>query len=203
MRTKSFTRSLGLCLGLVAALAACRQDMHDQPKYKPQSGTAFFADGRSNRPLLANTIARGRLQEDELLDTGKQNGEFATVFPFEITKSVLERGQSRYMIFCTPCHDATGSGNGMVVQRGMKQPVSFHIPRLQEAAPGYFFDVMTNGFGAMYDYSDRVKIEDRWAIAAYIRALQLSQHYDAAKLSPEERARLDQTEAAPAHGAGH
>ncbi len=169
------TNFLIVCIGLLGALASCRQDMHDQPKYKPQRGSDFFADGRSNRPLIAGTIARGRLSEDELLDTGKSNGEFGKLFPFEVTAKVLERGMSRYGIFCAPCHDATGAGNGMVVQRGMKQPVSFHIPRLQEAVPGYFFDVMTNGFGAMYDYSDRIKVEDRWAIAAYVRVLQKAQ----------------------------
>ncbi len=171
MRTNSFI----LCIGLFGVLASCRQDMHDQPKYKPQQGSDFFADGRSNRPLLSGTIARGRLSEDELLDTGKSNGEFSKLFPFEVTAKVLERGMSRYGIFCAPCHDATGAGNGMVVQRGMKQPVSFHIPRLQEAAVGYYFDVMTNGFGAMYDYSDRIKVEDRWAIVAYVRVLQKAQ----------------------------
>ena len=166
---------LFLFLGSMALTSACRQDMHDQPKYKPQRGSSFFADGRSNRPLVAGTIARGRLLDDELLDTGKLNGEVSKVFPFEITAKNLERGASRYGIFCSPCHDATGAGNGIVVQRGMKQPVSFHIDRLRDAPPGYYFDVMTNGFGAMYDYSDRISIEDRWAIAAYIRVLQKAQ----------------------------
>ena len=167
---------LCVCLAVsMAALSACRQDMHDQPKYKPQAGSAFFADGRSNRPLLPGTIARGRLGDDVLLETGKENGEFSKVFPFEITADVLERGRSRYGIFCAPCHDDTGSGGGIVVQRGMKQPLSFHIDRLREAGPGYYFDVMTNGFGAMYDYSDRIKTQDRWAIAAYVRVLQRAQ----------------------------
>lgn len=170
------TSSLSLILGSFLALAACRQDMHDQPKYKPQRGSAFFADGRSNRPLPAGTIARGRLIEDELLATGKVNGEFSKVFPHEVTAAMLERGANRYAVFCTPCHDATGSGDGIVVRRGMKQPVSFHIDRLREAAPGYYFDVMTNGFGAMYDYADRISVEDRWAIAAYIRVLQKAQN---------------------------
>ena len=184
------TKLLIVCIGLLGALASCRQDMHDQPKYKPQRGSDFFADGRSNRPLLAGTIARGRLSEDEMLDTGKANGEFTKVFPFEVTAKILERGMSRYGIYCAPCHDATGSGNGMVVRRGMKQPVSFHIPRLQEAAPGYYFDVMTNGFGAMYDYSDRIKVEDRWAIAAYIRVLQKAQNAKLADVPADKQQTL-------------
>jgi mono/diheme cytochrome c family protein len=179
------TCSLFVILGSFFALAACRQDMHDQPKYKPQRGSSFFADGRSNRPLLPGTIARGRLITDELLATGKVNGEFSKVFPHEITAATLERGASRYAVFCTPCHDATGSGGGIVVQRGMKQPVSFHIDRLREAAPGYYFDVMTNGFGAMYDYADRISVEDRWAIAAYIRVLQKAQNAKFADVPPD------------------
>lgn len=170
------TSFLFLILGALTVLGSCRQDMHDQPKYKPQRGSDFFADGRSNRPLLPGTIARGRLLDDELLDTGKVGTELSKVFPFEITAKRLERGASRYAIFCSPCHDSTGSGGGMVVQRGMKQPVSFHIDRLRDAPPGYYFDVITNGFGAMYDYSDRITIEDRWAIAAYIRVLQKAQN---------------------------
>jgi cytochrome c553 len=186
------TRFLLPILGALALLGACRQDMHDQPKYKPQRGSSFFADGRSNRPLVPGTIARGRLLDDELLDTGKVGAEFSKVFPFEITKERLERGASRYAIFCSPCHDSTGSGSGMIVQRGMKQPVSFHIDRLREAAPGYYFDVMTNGFGAMYDYADRVSIEDRWAIAAYIRVLQRAQNSKLADAPPEIQKTLTQ-----------
>jgi mono/diheme cytochrome c family protein len=181
------TRCFSLILGSVALLAACRQDMHDQPKYKPQSASAFFADGRANRQLIPGTIARGRLVEDELLATGKVNGEFSKVFPHEITAATLERGASRYGIFCAPCHDATGSGAGMIVQRGMKQPVSFHVDRLREATPGYYFDVMTNGFGAMYDYADRISVEDRWAIAAYIRVLQRSQSASSADVPPDQQ----------------
>jgi hypothetical protein len=188
------TQSIFLCLAAAASLASCRQDMHDQPKYKPQRGSSFFADGRSNRPSVPGTIARGMLVEDELLHTGKENGEFSKVFPFEVTASVLARGQERYTIFCAPCHDATGFGNGIVVQRGMKQAASYHIDRLRDAAPGYFFDVITHGFGAMYDYSDRIKVEDRWAIAAYIRVLQKAQSAKLADVPADKRQLLEQTQ---------
>ncbi|MEO6708079.1 MAG: cytochrome c [Planctomycetota bacterium] len=181
-----------LLLGALAVITSCRQDMHDQPKLKPQRPSSFFADGRANRPLVAGTIARGRLLDDELLDTGKQGAEFSKVFPFEITSKQLERGMSRYNIFCAPCHDSSGSGGGMIVMRGMKQPVSFHIDRLKDAAPGYYFDVMTNGFGAMYDYSDRISTADRWAIAAYIRVLQKSQSAKLAETPAEIQAILKQ-----------
>jgi hypothetical protein len=121
-------------------------------------------------------VARGQLKLDEHLHTGKINGELATAFPFPVTKVVLLRGQERFNIFCSPCHGRVGDGQGMIVQRGFRQPQSFHIQRLRESPPGYYFDVITNGFGAMYSYAARVPVEDRWAIAAYIRALQLSQN---------------------------
>ena len=179
-----------LALAATPLLAACRQDMHDQPKYKPQQASSFFADGRANRPLIAGTIARGRLKTDDLLETGKQGAEFSKEFPFPVTATVLERSASRYGIFCAPCHDATGAGNGMVVQRGMKQPVSFHIDRLKDVAAGYYFDVMTNGFGAMYDYADRITVEDRWAIAAYIRVLQKAQNAKLADVPADKQQTL-------------
>jgi mono/diheme cytochrome c family protein len=183
MRTQFFL----LALSALALFAACRQDMHDQPKYKPQQASTFFADGRANRPMLAGTIARGRLKTDELLETGKVNGEFSVEFPMQVTADVLKRGASRYAIFCAPCHDASGGGNGMVVQRGMKQPVSFHVDRLKDSPAGYYFDVITNGFGAMYDYSDRIKVEDRWAIAAYIRVLQKAQNAQLADVPSDKQ----------------
>lgn len=178
-----------------AALAVgCRQDMHDQPKYKPQQASAFFADGRASRPSIQGTIARGQLIEDTLLHTGKQGQEFSKEFPFAITRPVLERGRERYGIFCAPCHDAAGEGNGIVVQRGMKQPISFHVDRLKEAAPGYYFDVMTNGFGAMYDYADRISVEDRWAIAAYVRVLQKAQSAKFADVPADKQTLLQQAQ---------
>lgn len=170
------------------ALTACGKepyhtlldDMRNQPRYEPYEESAFFADGRSSRLPVEGTVARGQLREDELLHTGKIDGKLANVFPNSVTDTVMKRGQERFNIYCSPCHDMTGGGNGMVVQRGFKQPPSFHIDRLRNAPAGYFFDVATNGFGAMYPYADRVSVEDRWAIAAYIRALQLSQNSDTA-----------------------
>lgn len=153
---------------------ACRQDMHDQPRFEPLERNTFFADNRASRPLIAGTVARGHLRLDAHLYEGKVDGELARTFPFPITKDVLARGRERFDIFCSPCHDKTGGGNGMIVQRGFRPPPSFHVERLQKAPVGHFFDVITNGFGAMYDYRERIKPKDRWAIVAYIRALQLS-----------------------------
>lgn len=163
------------CLGAIGmVLAGCRLDMHVQPKYLPYEPTTFFDDGRSERPVVPGTIARGHLRLDELLYTGKENGVLADKFPFPITRADLERGRERYNIYCTPCHDYTGGGHGMIVQRGFPPPPSFHIDRLRSAPAGHFFDVMTNGLGSMYSYATRVEPEDRWRIAAYVRALQLS-----------------------------
>lgn len=159
-----------------AALAGCRLDMHVQPKYKPYAPTTFFDDGRSERPPVPGTVARGHLRADELLYTGKENGAFVDKFPFPITPADLERGRERYNIYCTPCHDYTGNGQGMIVQRGFAVPPSFHIDRLRQAPAGHFVDVIGNGFGNMYSYASRVEPEDRWRITAYIRALQLSEH---------------------------
>ncbi len=150
--------------------------MHDQPRFEPLERNAFFADGRSARPAVAGTVAQGQLNIDDHFYKGKVNGELVATFPFPITKEILERGRERYNIYCTPCHDQLGYGRGMIVQRGFRPPPSFHIQRLQETPVGHFFDVMTNGLGAMYGYSDKVSPRDRWAIAAYIRALQLSQN---------------------------
>lgn len=165
-------------LALVAAVmllgAACRQDMHNQPKAKPQSKSGFFADGRTARLPVEGTVAQGDLREDDHLYKGKVDGKFATNFPFAIDAVVLERGHERYNIFCSPCHGQTGLGNGMVVQRGHKIPPSYHIERLRNEMPGYWFDVITNGYGAMYGYAAQIPVKDRWAIAAYIKALQLS-----------------------------
>ena len=176
---------------LALLLVACRQDMHDQPKLEPYESSAFFSDGRASRPLVAGTVARGRLFEDEHLYRGTVDGQPAESFPFEVTRAVLERGRERYGIHCAPCHGASGDGDGMVVRRGMKQPPSYHLARLREVPPSYFFDVITNGFGAMYDFSDRVVPEDRWAIAAFVRALQLSQNAQLEDLPAAARAELE------------
>jgi len=164
--------------------------MHDQPKYIPYRPSTFFSDQRSQRPPIDGTIARGQLIEDELLETGKQNDADAAVFPFAIDDAVMQRGHQRFDIYCSPCHSRTGDGNGMVVQRGYRHPPSLHIQRLIDAPPGHIFDVITNGFGAMPDYAAQVRASDRWAIAAYIRALQLSQHAAAAELPPDVRGNL-------------
>jgi mono/diheme cytochrome c family protein len=172
-------------------LAACRQDMHDAPRYEPLEASAFFANGAASRTLVANTVPRGFLREDELLYTGKVSGQFADTFPMAVTADVMARGQERYNVFCSPCHGRTGVGNGMIVQRGFRQPPSYHEQRLREAPAGYFFDVMTNGFGAMQDYAAQVPVADRWAIAAYIRALQLSHSATVADVPADRRADLD------------
>ena len=161
-------------------VAGCRQDMHNQPKYKPLRASSFFPDGSSARQLVDGTVARGTLQEDVAFFTGKVGTALVKEMPFPVTKEVLDRGQQRYEIFCRPCHDSSGSGNGMVVQRGYRQPPSMHIDRLRNVENGHFFDVMTNGFGAMPDYKVQITARDRWNIVAYIRALQLSQHAAAA-----------------------
>jgi hypothetical protein len=178
-------------LVLTAVCCGCRLDMHLQPKYEPYDESAFFSDGRSERPAVDGTVARGHLQTDELLYQGKLNGELANVFPFPITRPDLERGRERFNIYCSPCHDYTGSGRGMVVLRGFPTPPSFHIDRLRQAPAGHFFDVITNGFGAMYSYATRVSVDDRWRIAAYIRALQLSQAAALADVPDSQRGQLE------------
>jgi hypothetical protein len=155
--------------------AGCRQDMHDQPKAKPQSKSAFFVDGRTGRLPVDGTVARGELRDDDHLYRGKVDGVFVTTFPFKIDAAIMERGRERYAIFCAPCHGATGLGNGMVIQRGFKvAAASHHIERLHFAPVGYWFDVITNGFGVMFGYAAQIPAPDRWAIIAYVRALQLS-----------------------------
>src|SRR5436190_9665184 len=171
--------------------SGCRQDMHDQPKYIPLRESTFFADQRSARPVVAGTVARGELREDTLLYTGKLNGADADMFPFSIDGPRLRRGQERFDIYCAPCHARTGEGDGMIVQRGYRRPPSYHDERLRSVPVGHFFDVMTNGFGAMPDYAAQIKVEDRWAIAAYIRALQLSEHATLADVPAAEREKLE------------
>src|SRR5215207_2505801 len=171
--------------------------MHDAPSYDPLQGTNFFANGAASRPLVANTVARGQLRADEHLYTGKINGQVANEFPMPVTKQVLDRGQERFNVFCSPCHGRTGSGNGMVVQRGFRQPPSYHEDRLVNAPVGYFFDVMTNGFGAMQDYAAQVPVADRWAIAAYMKALQLSRRATMEDVPAERRGELDRAPDVP------
>ena len=157
---------------MLLALSACRQDMHDQPKYEPLEAATLFSNGQSARPLVEDTVARGQLNDDELFATGKIGNTFSTEFPYAVTREIVDRGQERYDVFCSPCHDRAGTGRGMVVRRGYRQPPSLHEGRLKDAPVGHFVDVMTNGFGAMPDYRAQIPPADRWAIAAYIRALQ-------------------------------
>jgi mono/diheme cytochrome c family protein len=175
-----------------AALAGCRQDMHNQPKAIPLRESMFFRNGSSARPIVEDTVARGTLEDDTAFFTGKTNGKEIDALPFPLTADVLDRGQQRFNIYCSPCHDVTGSGRGMIVRRGYKQPPSYHIDRLRQIPIGHFFDVMTNGFGAMPDYRAQIAPRDRWAIAAYIRALQLSQHATAADVPADQRDKLSQ-----------
>jgi mono/diheme cytochrome c family protein len=165
-------------MGAMAAamlLAGCRQDMHNQPKFVPQRGTTFFADGRSARPQVANTVARDQMHDNEYFYTGLVGGKEGDGFPITITPEVMQRGQERYNIYCAPCHSRVGNGDGMIVQRGYRPAGNFHEDRLRNAPLGHFFNVMTNGYGAMPDYAAQLTPEDRWAVVAYIRALQLSQ----------------------------
>jgi len=189
----------------------CRQDMHDQPKYTPFRPSTFFADGKSERPLVDGVVPRRNLREDASQSDGDANGgralpasevpasqqqipqatlSKATTLPFPITQEVMDRGQVQFNISCTPCHGRLGDGNGMIAQRGFRHPPSYHIDRLREAPVGHFYDVITNGFGAMPGYGDQVAPRDRWAIAAYIRALQLSRNATLADAPPEERRKL-------------
>jgi mono/diheme cytochrome c family protein len=191
-----------VALALVG-LTACRQDMQDQPKYKPLAASQFFADGTSARTPVPDTVARGKLNTDTLLDTGKIDGQLADEFPFPVTAAVLDRGQDRFNIYCTPCHGRLGDGDGMVARRGFRKPPSFHEDRLRAAPAGHFFDVMTNGFGVMPDYRAQVPVRDRWAIAAYIRALQLSQHATMDDVPAAERTTLGQSKAGGAGEESH
>lgn len=181
-------------LVLLLAASGCRQDMHDQPSQTALEASAFFADGRSSRPPVTGTVARGHLVEDPHLTRGRIGEAFAKTFPFEITMQTMERGRERYGIFCSPCHDALGTGRGMVVRRGFSQAASFHIDRLRNVENGYLFDVVTNGFGRMAGYAGQIPVRDRWTIVAYVRALQLSQNFRADQLDDAGRAQLARSE---------
>jgi mono/diheme cytochrome c family protein len=172
-------------LGLLLILAGCRQEMYDKSRVKPLAESDFYSDLRTARPQVEGTVARGQLHEDTYLYTGKIGANPGDYMPFAITKADLDRGRDRFNIYCAPCHSRLGDGNGMVVQRGYKHPPTYHQERLRKAPLGYFFDVMTNGFGAMPDYSSQIPVEDRWRIVAYIRALQLSQNATQADVAGE------------------
>jgi mono/diheme cytochrome c family protein len=188
--TAAARRAAFLLLAVAGALvvSGCdqmRQDMATQPKARPLSPSDFFPDGRSERPLLENTVARGSLANDEYVVAKDSNA-----FPLPVNQALLERGQERYGVFCTPCHGLQGDGNGMVALRGMKHPPSYHTDRLRESPNGYFYDVISNGFGQMYGYAAQIPPRDRWAIVAYVRALQLSRDARASELPAELRQKL-------------
>lgn len=161
--------------GTVALVSGCRQDMHNQPKFYPQRGSDFYTDGRSVRPQVENTVARNQQRENAYFYTGFVNGKEGDGLPFPVSMTVLERGQQSYNVYCTPCHSRVGNGAGMIVQRGYAAAGNFHTARLEAAPLGHFFNVISNGYGAMPDYSAQLTPQDRWAVVAYIRALQLSQ----------------------------
>jgi Cytochrome C oxidase, cbb3-type, subunit III len=185
----SYLSPLASCL-VPLFLVSCQQQMADQPRHKPLAKSGFFGDDRSARPDVEGTVARGELEGDEHFYTGKVRGKPADSLPFAVTLEVLRRGRERFDIYCSPCHDRTGNGEGLVVRRGFRFPPSLHIERLRRAPAGHFFDVITHGFGAMPDYAEQITAEDRWAIAGYIRALQLSQSAALADLPEPERRRL-------------
>jgi mono/diheme cytochrome c family protein len=174
-----------ILVATVALSSACRIDMHVQPRENPLSRSDFYADQRSERPPVDGTVARGQLHEDSYFYTGKIGNNPGDYLPFPATMEVLERGRERYNIYCAPCHSRVGDGNGFIPSRGFaRKPPSYHIPRLQKAPLGYFYDVITNGFGIMPDYASQIPPRDRWNIVAYIRALQLSQNATKADVPP-------------------
>jgi len=189
---RTLTALVGLALALT--LSGCRQDMHDQPKYEPLETSRFFADGQASRPWIEGTIARGLLRDQSVYFTAlTAEGELTAELPIPVDRRALENGHDSFNTFCSPCHDYLGTGLGMIVQRGFKRPTSFHDPRLRDAPVGYFFDVMSNGFGDMSSYAAQLEPQERWEIAAYIRVLQLSQHVRLADLTAEDRAHLPAT----------
>jgi mono/diheme cytochrome c family protein len=181
----TFVRRVAFCLLTSAFLiVGCRQEMSYQPRYDPLEPSDFFANGMSARPRIAGTVARGELVSNPFLETGKIGAADGDGFPFPVTAAVIDRGQERFNIYCSECHGRVGDGNGMIPSRGFKHPPSYHEEKLKKAPVGHFFDVVTNGFGAMPSYASRVAVDDRWRIAAYIRALQLSQSATPADVPP-------------------
>jgi hypothetical protein len=178
----------------LTAVTGCALNLRNQPRYEAFEESTFFEDNSSARSIVADTVARGQLQLDEHLYSGQMNGEFAQTCPFTVTLEVLERGQERYNIFCSPCHGLAGDGQGIIVDYGLREPPSFHTPELRDDPPGYYFDLISRGTRVMPSYASRIRSEDRWAIVAYIRALQLSQNADSSQVPAQEIPALDQTE---------
>lgn len=184
-----------LTCGMLFALASslgCHRDMQDQPRYDVLEASDFFQDGKSARPLVAGTVPRGRLQEDSTFDTGKTDGKLATEIPLTIDRALLERGQERFNIYCSVCHGRVGAGDGMIVQRGFRQPPSYHTDRLRSLPDGHYFDVITNGFGTMPSYRVQLPLRDRWAVVAYVRVLQRSQNATLNDVPADERSKLEE-----------
>jgi hypothetical protein len=178
-------------------LAGCRSEMYEQPRYEPLEPSSFFEDGNSSRPLVAGTVPRADVRgappqgvSEDVFYTGWDNGKLAETVPFPVDRAVLERGQERYRIFCVPCHAESGDGRGMIVRRGFNPPPPYYSEELRKQPIGHFFNVMTRGYGTMYSYATRVPPRDRWAIAAYIRVLQLSQHAPLTELPEEDRSKI-------------
>ena len=178
---------------MMLVLAACHRDMYDQPKFLPNSKTIYFPDEASNRVPPAHAVARGTFDDGSTFYTGKTGDALATTFPMPVTPELMARGREVFDIECTPCHGRDGYGGGIIVQRGFPAPPSYHSERLRQAPVGHFFDVITNGYGAMYPFGSRINPADRWAVIAYIRALQFSQDAPAAELSDTDRATLEKS----------
>ncbi|MEZ5351357.1 MAG: cytochrome c [Bryobacteraceae bacterium] len=198
MRSNLLLASVAL---LGVGLMSCRQDMHDPPRYRPLAKSTFFPDGRASRPIIEGTVAWGKLKTDTRMFKGKVGNDFISDIPVPVTEALLTRGQQRFNIYCSPCHGGGGDGEGMVVQRGFKHPPSYHSDKLRNQPSGYYFDVISNGFGAMASYASRVPVADRWAIIAYIRALQYSRLATIDDVPESLRSQLDSGKAVPAPGA--
>ncbi len=179
-----------LLAALLALLVGCHDDMYNQPRYEPLEASDFFDDHMASRPIVPGTVARGQLEIDDAFYAGRVDGQYVTELPVELTRRLLERGQQRFNIYCSVCHSRSGDGNGMIVRRGFRRPPSYHIDRLRTAPLGHIYDVITNGMGAMPSLAHQIPPKDRWAIAAYVRTLQLSQYAQPEMLTPEEREKL-------------
>jgi mono/diheme cytochrome c family protein len=200
MIRRRFTASLLATVAVSAILTGCRKpEMHQQEKKDPHEASTLFADGIASRPLVEGTVVRGQPRTDGILYTGTgADGKASAEFPWQMTAADLQQGKKMFDIYCYVCHGKTGYGDGMIVQRGFVRPQSFHTDRVKNAPPGYIYQVITNGYGAMYSYAERVTPEDRWRIAAYIKALQVSQSQEFATLTPEEKTRVAQSTTQPA-----
>jgi mono/diheme cytochrome c family protein len=191
---------------LAFATAGCHDDMWTQPKVKPLDRSDFFADGFASRPKVTHTVARGQLAVDDALHTGVGNGSFVKTFPFKLTKADLEIGQTKFNIYCSPCHGAVGDGKGMIAQRGLnlrRPPATYHTDRLRKMPVGHLFDVITNGYGVMYSYASRIDVEDRWRVIGYIRVLQTSQNVPENQLTEQNRKDIENPAGAQAHDGEH